>query len=81
MSDGKEIAWLRDFARSHPDSAPYLAIAAQKSDAVVANMAIALLKQEDYLLFRQLAALEKQFKEQGDFRGRMKPAAKAVDPI
>ena len=76
--NGKEIAWLRDFARSHPDSAPYLAIAEQKNDEVVANMAIALLKQEDYLLFRQLSALEKQFKELGDIRMRMKPVAKAV---
>ena len=49
---GKEITWLRNFARDHADSAPYLAIAEQRNDEVVANMAMALLKQEDYLLFR-----------------------------
>ena len=58
--NGKEITWLRNFAKEHLDSAPYLA----------------LLKQEDYLLHRQLEALEKQFKESGDLRGRMRPAAK-----
>lgn len=74
--DGKEITWLRNFAKEHLDPAPYLAIAEQRGDEVVANMAIALLKQEDYLLHRQLEALEKQFKESGDLRGRMKPVAK-----
>ena len=76
--DGKEITWLRDFARGHPDSAPYLAIAEQRDGEVVANIAIALLKQEDYLLHRQLEALEAQFKEAGDLRGRMKPVAKEL---
>ena len=74
--NGKEITWLRNFAKEHLDSAPYLAIAEQRDGEVVANMAIVLLKQEDYLLHRQLEALEKQFKESGDLRGRMKPAAK-----
>ena len=50
--EGKEITWMRDFAKNHLDPAPYLAIAEQKSDKVVANMAIVLLKQEDYLLHR-----------------------------
>jgi four helix bundle suffix protein len=72
--EGKEITWMRDFAKNHLDPAPYLAIAEQKSDKVVANMAIVLLKQEDYLLHRQLAAIEKQFKESGDLHGRMKQA-------
>ena len=76
--EGKEITWMRDFAKNHLDPAPYLAIAEQKSDKVVANMAIVLLKQEDYLLHRQLAAIEKQFKESGDLHGRMKPIAKEV---
>ncbi len=74
--NGKENAWLRNFAKENPDSAPYLAIAEQKSDEVVANMAIVLLKQEDYLLFRQLKALQKQYAEDGDFHARVMPLAK-----
>lgn len=73
---GKEVTWLRGFARDNPDPAPYLAIAESRSDEAVANMAIALLKQEDYLLFRQLAALEEQYQESGDIKTRMKPIAK-----
>jgi len=116
--DGKEIAWLRNFARQHEDSAPYLDIAEKRNDEVVANMArqlqnpvgrhrrcrrlaqlrrfhrnrptnlmattevlqlplaIMLLKQEDYLLYRQLEAIEREFKEKGDLKVRMKPVAK-----
>lgn len=74
--DGKEIAWLRNFARQHEDSAPYLAIAEKRNDEVVANMAIVLLKQEDYLLYRQLESIEREFKEKGDLKVRMKPVAK-----
>ena len=73
---GEEIAWLRKFAVSHLDSTAYLEIADKKNDEVVANIAIALLKQEDYLLFRQLEAIERQYKENGDLRVRMKPVAK-----
>ncbi len=74
--DGKEIAWLRNFARENQDSPPYLAIAERKSDEVVANMAIALLMQEDYLLFKQLEAIQKQYTEEGDFHARVMPLAK-----
>ena len=38
--NGKEITWLRNFAKEHLDSAPYLAIAEQRDGEVVANMAI-----------------------------------------
>lgn len=37
-------------------------------------VAIVLIKQEDYLLARQLAALEKAFKEKGGIRERMHTA-------
>ena len=35
--NGKEITWLRNFAKEHLDSAPYLAIAEQRDGEVVAN--------------------------------------------
>ena len=73
---GEEIAWLKKFAVEHSDSAAYIDIAEKRNDEVVANIVIALLKQEDYLLFRQLGAIEQQYRENGDLRGRMKPVAK-----
>ena len=69
---GEEISWLRKFAVEFR----FFEIAEKKNDEVSANIAIALLKQEDYLLFRQLEAIERQYRENGDLRGRMKPVAK-----
>jgi four helix bundle suffix protein len=37
----------------------------------IANIAICLLRHTDYLLFRQLQALEKQFRIEGGMRERM----------
>jgi four helix bundle suffix protein len=37
----------------------------------IANIAICLLKNVDYLLFKQLEALEKSFLAEGGFRERM----------
>ncbi len=74
--NGKEVTWLRNFAKENPDSPPYLSIAERRTDEVVANMAIVLLKQEDYLLFKQLEALQKQYVEDGDFHARVMPLAK-----
>ena len=68
---GKEVTWLREFAKGHEDSGPYLAIAEKRNDEVLANMTIALLKQEDYLLFRQLKSLEEQLQTGGDFHSRV----------
>lgn len=60
--DGKEIEWMRRFAKANEeDSAPYLKICESRNDEVVANIAIMLLKQEDYLLFKQLKAIQVQY--------------------
>lgn len=67
-----ELEWVRNAARTHADSAYWMNIAQTRTDAVIANIAIVLLKQEDYLLARQLAALEAQFKSHGDLRGRLR---------
>ena len=68
----KELEWVREKGKTELESPFWLSIAEQRDDEVVANIAIVLLKQEDYLLFRQLEALEKAFKERGDLRGRLR---------
>ncbi|MBR1920436.1 MAG: four helix bundle protein [Kiritimatiellae bacterium] len=74
--NGKEIAWLKNFTRAHADPVPYLEIIKSRDDAVAANLAAALIKQEDYLLHRQLKAAEAQYREKGDLRVRARPAAR-----
>ena len=68
----KELEWVREKGKTELESPFWLSIAEQRDAEVVANIAIVLLKQEDYLLFRQLESLEKAFKERGDLRGRLR---------
>ena len=75
----KELEWVREKAKAELDSAFWMEIAEKKGDEVVANIAIVLLKQEDYLLFKQLEALEKAFRETGDLRGRLKDASEEIE--
>ena len=67
-----ELEWVRNAARTHSDSAYWMNIARTRTDDIIANIAIVLLKQEDYLLAKQLASLETQFKSHGDLRGRLR---------
>jgi len=70
--DSKEARYLRGQARvdTHT-SAWYLEIAKTRPAETTANICICLLHQADYLLQRQLEALEKKFLEQGGFKEKM----------
>ena len=68
----KELEWVREKGKTELESAFWISIAERRDAEVIANIAIVLLKQEDYLLFKQLEALEGQFKERGDLRGRLR---------
>lgn len=76
--NSKEVNWVRTKAAKELSSDYWLDIARSRDAGVLANIAIILLKQEDYLLFRQLEALEKQFRENGDLRGRLHDASSEI---
>lgn len=65
--------WLamRELGKTHNDAAYFLELAQTRGDDKIANMAIILLKQEDYLLYRQLERLERDFVSNGGFREKM----------
>ena len=71
-SGSKELEWVRGKGRIELESDYWVKLAESRDDGVAANIAIVLLKQEDYLLFKQLEALEAQFKSSGDLRGRLR---------
>lgn len=71
----KELEWVREKGKTELESAFWLAIAEKRDAEVIANIAIVLLKQEDYLLFKQLEALENQLKTGGDLHDRVKDAS------
>lgn len=67
----REQMAMRDIGRNHNDASYFMEIAATRPPQTIANMAIVLIKQADYLLFRQLERLEKDFEENGGFREKM----------
>jgi four helix bundle suffix protein len=84
--DSKEALYMRDKSRdASTTSAWYLEIAKTRPAETTANVCLCLLHQADYLLQRQLEALEQKFLEQGGFKEKMYAArlqarAKASQP-
>lgn len=66
----KEFVAMRQLGRS-ADNAYILNIAKSRSLDVVANMAIILIKQEDFLLHKLLASVSDQFIKEGGFKEKM----------
>lgn len=71
-NDSEEIGFLRKKSRDKNINNEYfLELAKSRGADVIANMAIAFLKQEDYLLHRHLEALEQDFLQNGGLREKM----------
>lgn len=66
-----EWSAMRELGKTHNDAAFFLQLCETRPPETIANMAIILINQADYLLFRQLERLEKDFVNQGGFSERM----------
>ncbi|MBQ9555930.1 MAG: four helix bundle suffix domain-containing protein [Muribaculaceae bacterium] len=64
----------REIGRRHNDSAYYREAITSRSDETIANIAIVLIKQEDYLLYRLIERLKHDFLEHGGIREEMSRA-------
>lgn len=62
---------MRRLGREHNDTAFFMDMVKTRPPETIANMAIILIKQTDYLLYRQLKALETEFLENGGMREKM----------
>jgi four helix bundle suffix protein len=69
--DSEELLKMRELGRKHNDSTFFMSLVTTRPPETIANMAICLIKQTDYLLAKQLEALSKQFLENGGLRERM----------
>lgn len=69
--ESTEYEAMRNLGREHNDAAYFLALTSTRPPETIANMAIILINQADYLLHRQLERLEKDFLEHGGFSERM----------
>ena len=67
----QELLKMRDLGRQHSDPDFFLKIAETRPPETIANMCIVLIKQADYLLFRQLQRLAENFEKQGGFSEKM----------
>ena len=70
--ESKEARFVRRLGRKTPQTFEiYREFVETRPPEVIANLAICLLHQANYLLDQQLKALEKEFMEQGGLRERM----------
>lgn len=74
--DSKEFNAMRRLGATHNDAGFFMNLIATRPPETIANMAIILLKQADYLLFKQLQRLESDFIREGGFSERMTAARK-----
>ena len=73
--DSKEGLFVRDLGRRTPQTFElYRDFVETRPAEVIANIAICLIHQTNYLLDQQLKTLEKEFVEQGGLRERMTKA-------
>lgn len=66
-----EFVTMRRLGREHNDAAYFMQLIATRPPETIANMAIILINQADYLLYRQLQRLSEDFVRQGGFSERM----------
>ncbi len=66
-----EYEAMRRIGREHNDAAYFMGPVQTRPPETIANMAIILLNQADYLLYRQLERLSEDFAEHGGFSERM----------
>lgn len=67
----REYEAMRKLGKEHNDAEFFMHLTATRPPEAIANMAIILINQADYLLFRQLQHLEHKFIETGGFSERM----------
>ena len=57
-----EVEAMRKLSKEHNDSAFYMKIVKTRPPETIANIAICLIKQNDYMMFKMLKSLERQLK-------------------
>lgn len=69
--DSIELLKMREVGKTHNDTTYYMNLISTRPPETIANISIVLIKQTDYLLYRQLKKLEEDFLNQGGFKEKM----------
>ncbi|MDE7336336.1 MAG: four helix bundle suffix domain-containing protein, partial [Muribaculaceae bacterium] len=67
----KEFQAMRRLGREHNDAEFFMSIVETRPPETIANMAIILIKQTDYLLHKQIQSIADAFIQEGGFSERM----------
>ncbi|MBQ6938996.1 MAG: four helix bundle suffix domain-containing protein, partial [Muribaculaceae bacterium] len=67
----RELEAMRNLGAKYSDAAYFMNLAQTRPPEVIANMVIVLIKQADYLLFRQLQKISDDFIKGGGFSEKM----------
>lgn len=70
-NNSAELLKMRELGRKHNDTAFFMELVKVRPPETIANMAICLIKQTDYMLFKQLQSLGEDFLKNGGMRERM----------
>ncbi len=70
-AQSEKVSFMRQLAAQHDDSRYFLELAESRSDEVVANMAIVLIYQAEYLLSKFIDKEIEKFAAEGGFREQM----------
>ena len=66
-----ELETMRCIGKEHNDGEYFMQLAQSRPPETIANMAIVLIKQADFLLYRQIQRLAEEFTQTGGFSERM----------
>ena len=70
-NDSAELLKMREIGRKHNDTTFYMPLVRVRPPETIANMTICMIKQADYMLFKQLQSLSEDFLKNGGMRERM----------
>ncbi|MBP5680862.1 MAG: four helix bundle suffix domain-containing protein [Bacteroidales bacterium] len=66
-----ELETMRELGKNHSEPEFFMSLAETRPPETIANMCIVLIKQADYLLYKQLQRLSTDFMKEGGFSERM----------
>ena len=67
----KEMVCAQQLGREHNDTDFWMELVSTRNDEVIANIAIVLIYQTDYLLYKYLQAAGERFINEGGFREKL----------
>jgi four helix bundle suffix protein len=79
-SSSEEFRCAQELGRQHNDSAYWIELVSSRNSEVIANIAIILLHQCDYLIYKFLQSLSKRYEAEGGFREKLYRKRKSILP-